>query len=69
MSPARTLRSGRRRSKNEKPKVAPESPQNPRRKQIVVNTRPGVPSQESLGKQEVLDGRVQNLRSFMLTVR
>jgi len=50
MSPDKTLRSGRRRSKSEKPKAAPESPQNPRQKQIVVNTRPDVPSQESLGK-------------------
>ena len=30
MSPDKTLRSGRRRSKSEKPKAAPESPQNPR---------------------------------------
>ena len=50
LSPDKTLRSGRRRSKSEKPKGAPESPQNPRREQIVVNMRPDVPSQESLGK-------------------
>jgi hypothetical protein len=50
MSPDKTLRSGRRRSKSEKPKAVPESPQNRRRKRIVVNTRPDVPSQESLGK-------------------
>ena len=50
VSPDKTLRSGRRRSKSEKPKGAPESPQNRRRKRIVVNTRPDVPSQESLGK-------------------
>ena len=37
----------RRRSKSEKPKAVPESPQNRRRKRIVVNTRPDVPSQES----------------------
>ena len=38
MLPDKTLRSGRRRSKSEKPQAAPESPQNRRRKPIVVNT-------------------------------
>ena len=34
MSPDKTLRSGRRRSKSEKPKAAPESPQNPPRSKL-----------------------------------
>jgi hypothetical protein len=50
MSPDKTLRNGRRRSKSEKPKAAPESPQNRRRKRIVFNMHPDVPSHESLGK-------------------
>ena len=47
----KTLRSGRLAGKkSEKPKATPESPQNCRRERIVVNMRPDVPSQESLGK-------------------
>ena len=53
MSPDKTLRNGRRRSKSEKPKAAPESPQNRRRKRMFRLTN-------LWENKKTLDARVQH---------